>query len=91
MAIAASFQAAVSNTASSQYINGHMPYYIGPQISLGVANAGMAPEGVTYSSAGTLNGGTYNGTVTGLTSAKNTVYARACNGTECSYTSFKAL
>jgi hypothetical protein len=91
MAIAASFQAAVSNTASSQYINGHMPYYIGPQISLGVAAPNLAPEGVTYTSAGTLNGGTFNGTVTGLTSAKNTVYARACNGIECSYTSFKAL
>jgi len=91
MAIAASFQAVVSNTISSQYINGYSPFYIGPQIALGVANAGTAPQAVTYSSPGTLNGATFNGTVSGLTSAKNTVYARACNGTECSYTSFKAL
>jgi len=91
MVVAASFQAAVSNTISSQYINGISPYYIGPQIALGVANAGTAPQAVTYSSPGTLNGGTFNGTVTGLTTAKNTVYARACNGIECSYTSFKAL
>jgi hypothetical protein len=91
MAIAASFQAVVSNTASSQYINGYSPFYIGPQVALGVANAGTAPEAVTYSSAGTLNGGTFNGSVSGLTATKNTVYARACNGIECSYTSFKAL
>lgn len=91
MVVAASFQAAVSNTNTSQYINGIDPYYVGPQIALGVANAGTAPEAVTYSSAGTLNGGTFNGTVSGLTATKNTVYARACNGIECSYTSFKAL
>jgi hypothetical protein len=91
MVVAASFQAVVSNTISSQYINGISPYYIGPQVALGVGAPNLAPEGVTYTSAGTLNGGTFNGTVTGLTTAKNTVYARACNGIECSYTSFRAL
>ncbi|MGH2692176.1 MAG: hypothetical protein ACRDHM_06700 [Actinomycetota bacterium] len=91
MVIAASAQAGVSNTSSSRYINGILPFYTAPQISLGVAAPGAAAETVTYSSPATLNGGTFNGTVTGLTTAKNTVYAQACYGTQCSYTSFKAL
>jgi hypothetical protein len=81
----------VSNTTSSRYINGVLPYYTAPQVSLGVAAAGAEPLTVTYGTAATLNGGTFNGTVSGLTAAKNTVFARACNGVECSYTSFKAL
>lgn len=91
MVIAASAQAVVSNTQTSQFINGIKSYYVGPQVSLGVAAPNQDPVTVTYSSTGTLNGSTFNGTVSGLTAAKNTVYARACNGTECSYTSFKAL
>ena len=91
MVIAASAQAAVSNTQTSQFINGIKSYYIGPQITLGVAAAGTAPETVTYNAPATLNGGTFNGTVSGITGAKNTVFARACTGTECSYTSLKAL
>jgi hypothetical protein len=91
MVIAASAQAAVSNTQTSQFINGVKSYYIGPQITLGVAAAGTAPETVTYNAPTTLNGGTFNGTVSGIAGAKNTVFARACNGTECSFSSFKAL
>lgn len=91
MVIAASGQAGVSNTTSSRYINGILPYYTAPQVSLGVASASAEPLTVTYGSPTTLSGGTFTGTVSGLTATKNTVFARACNGVECTYTSFKAL
>lgn len=91
MVVSASFQAVVSNTNTAQYINGIKPYYLGPQIVLGVAAPKQDPTTVTYSAPGVLNGSTFSGTVSGLTASKNTVYARACNGTECSYSSFKAL
>ena len=91
MSITAAFQAVVGNTTTSDYTNGWSSFYAGPQVTLGVAAASAEPETVTYSSPGSLNGGTFNGTVTGLTASKNTVFARACYGTECSYSSFKAL
>lgn len=91
MVISASFQAVVSNTNTAQFINVIMPYYVGPSVVLGVAAASADPASVTYSSPGVLNGSTFNGTVSGLTASKNTVFARACNATECSYTTFKAL
>ncbi len=91
MVISASGQAGVSNTNTAQFINGIMPYYVGPNVVLGVAAPGQDPATITYSAPGVLNGSTFNGTVSGLTASKNTVYARACNGTECSYSTFKAL
>ena len=91
MVIAASGQAVVSNTQTSQFINGIKPYYVGPQVVLGVAGANQDPSTVTYSAPGTMSGSTFSGTVSGLTASKNTVYARACNGAECSYSSFRAL
>lgn len=91
MSITGAFQAVIGNTTTSDYTNGWTPYYVGPSVALGVAAPGQEPEGVTYSAPGTLNGSTFNGTVSGLTASKNTVYARACNGVECTYTSFKAL
>lgn len=91
MSIAAAFQAVAGNTTTSDYTNGWEPYYVGPQVTLGVAGAGAAPETVTFNTPATLNGGTFSGSVSGLTAAKNTVFARACNGMECSFTSFKAL
>lgn len=91
MSITAAFQAVVGVANTSDYTNGWTPYYAGPQVALGVAAAGTAPETVTYTTPAALNGGTFNGSVSGLAGAKNTVFARACNGTECSYSSFKAL
>ena len=91
MVISASAQAAVSNTSTAQFINGVAPYYIGPQVTLGVAAANTAPETVTYTVPAGLNGDAFTGTVSGIAGTKNTVYARACNGTECSYSSFKAI
>ena len=91
MVISASGQAVVSNTSTAQFINGIKSYYVGPSIALGVATPNQDPAGITYSSTGVMNGSTFNGTVSGLTASKNTVYARACTGTDCTYTSFKAL
>jgi hypothetical protein len=91
MSITAAFQAVVGNTTTSDYTVGWSPYHAGPQVTLGAGAANAEPTTVTYNSPATLNGGTFNGTVSGLTAAKNTVFARACNGTECSFTSFKAL
>ncbi|MGH2711929.1 MAG: hypothetical protein ACRDH9_12085 [Actinomycetota bacterium] len=91
MTVAASFQAAVSNTQVSRYINSTVPYYVAPQVSLGVAAAAAEPSTVAYGAPATLSASGFSGTVTGLSASKNTVFARACNGTECTYTSFKAL
>jgi hypothetical protein len=91
MTIGAGFQAAVSNTSTTRYINGIDPYYVGPQVSLAVGAANAEPSALTYGAPATLSGTGFSGTVTGLTAAKNTVFARACNGTECTFTSFKAL
>jgi hypothetical protein len=72
-------------------INGLAPYHVGPQVVLGVATPGQDPSSITYSAPGILSGNTFSGTVSGLSASKNTVYARACNGTECTYSTFKAL
>lgn len=91
MVVSASFQAAVSNTQTAQYINGVLPFYTGPQVSLGVASANNEPTAIAYNTPASLNGSTFNGTVTGLTATKNTVYARACYGITCTYSQFRAL
>ena len=82
---------ATVSAAMQRAINGLAPYHVGPQVALGVAAPGQDPSTVTYSAPGTLSGTTFSGTVSGLTASKNTVYARACSGTECSYSTFKAL
>jgi hypothetical protein len=91
MSITGAFQAVVGSTATSDYTNGWSPYYAGPQVALGVGAEGAAPETITYGPPATLSASGFSGTVNGLTAAKNTVFARACTGIECSYTSFKAL
>ena len=94
-AVSASLQygALTHPTASvhvTQSVNGISSYYTAPQVSLAVGPASQEPSGLTYSPA-TLSGDKFTGTVSGLTAAKSTVYARACNGVECAYSSFKAL
>ena len=95
-AIAAAIQYGPLSTADvsanmQRSINGLAPYHVGPQVVLGVAAPGQDPATITYSAPGILSGSTFSGTVSGLTASKNTVYARACSGTECSYSTFKAL
>ena len=90
--ISAGFQAVLSfNAYMANSINGIAKYYVGPSVALGVAAPGQDPSTITYSAPAALTGSTFTGNVSGLTSSKNTVYVRACNGTECSYSSLKAL
>lgn len=91
MVLSAAFQAVLNTSDTARSINGIDPYYVGPQVVLGAAGPNQDPSAVTYSAPGVLNGSSFTGTVSGLTASKNTVYVRACNGTECSYSSFRAL
>lgn len=86
MAIAASFQAVVSNTITSQYINGYDAWRIGGRVELGLGSFGQNPASVSYTTTATLDGGTFSETLANPAGA-NTVFARACNGTECAYAS----
>jgi hypothetical protein len=86
MSIAASFQAVVSTSDLSQYINEWNQYFIGGVVQLGAGTPSADPESVTYNSTATLSGGNFTGTVGGLTTTKNTVFVRACSALECSYT-----
>lgn len=88
MSITASFQAAVSNTLVSDYINGWNPYYVGSRVDLGVTDGLTSPDAATYTAGATVTGGTFSGTVGGVSGANDTVVARACNGAECAYASF---
>ena len=91
MVVAACFQAVLNTADMCRYINGINKYYTGPQVHLAVGAAGAAPEGLTYGTAATLSGGSFSGSVSGLGGNVKTVYVRACNGTECSYTSQTVL
>lgn len=85
MSIVAAFQAVVGNTYTSDYITGWNPYYVGPRVDLAVGPANAAPEALTFTTPATLTDGTFSGTVSGLTGSATTVFARGCNGTQCSY------
>lgn len=85
MVIAASFQAAVSNTQTSQYITGIDPYYVGPRIDVGLGAANSKPRSVNYSVPATLDpDGRFSATLTRAPNA-TTVFVRACDGTACTY------
>lgn len=85
MSITGAFQAVVSNTATSDYINGWNSYFVGERVQLGVAPSTSSAEFVNYTADATISGGTYSGVVSGLGGFANTVFARACSGTECAY------
>lgn len=85
MSITAALQAVVGNTYTSDYTNGWDPYFAGKRVDLAVGSANAAPESLTYTAPATLTGDSFSGTVTGLTGSATTVFARACNGTECQY------
>jgi hypothetical protein len=96
-AVSASLQyGALSHPTASvhvtQSVNGISSYYTAPQVALAAGAANLEDfSGVTFNSLATISSGTFSGTVNGLTATKNTVYARACHGTQCTYTSLKAL
>ncbi|HVM11561.1 MAG TPA: hypothetical protein VM638_03670 [Actinomycetota bacterium] len=88
MSISGCFQAVVSSTATCNYINAWNPYYIGGRVQLGVGPATADPASVTYGAPVTLNNGAFTGTLT-TSATNNTVFARACNGATCGYTSLR--
>ena len=85
MSIVAALQAVIGNTSTSDYINGWEPYYAGKRVDLAVGSATASPLALNYTTPATLTGDTFSGTVAGLTGSATTVFARACNGTECQY------
>ena len=85
MSIVAAFQAVIGNTSTSDYITGWNPYYVGPRVDLAVGPANASPEALTFATPAALDGGAFTGTVSGLTGSSTTVFARACNGTECTF------
>lgn len=86
MSITAAFQAVAGNTYTSDYINGWTPYHTGERVDLAVGGVNSAPAGLVYDAQAALAAdGNFTGTVSGLTTNANTVYARACTGIDCSY------
>jgi hypothetical protein len=91
MSIAAAFQAFAGNTDTSDYTNGWNPYYVGPRVDLTAGSDSADADTLTYATPATVTGNTFSGQVTGLTAAKSSVWARACNGTTCVYSSKKLI
>jgi uncharacterized protein YndB with AHSA1/START domain len=82
MSIAGGFQAVVSNTQTSSFINGWTSFFTGPTVQLGVGRPGANANAVTYSSTATFDPatGAFSGTVEGLTTQNSAVFARVCHG-----------
>jgi hypothetical protein len=80
MSIAAAFQAVAGNATTSDFTNGWDTYFAGERVDLGVGSASANPQFVNYTSAAQLDGGTFSGTVSGLSATATTVFVRACNG-----------
>lgn len=87
MVIAASFQAVVSNTITSHYINGIDAYRIGEQLHVAVGAPGANPAGLSYTTAATRSGDSFTATLPQGAASNAAVYVRACHGTECTYAS----
>lgn len=87
MSISAAFQAVVGNTSTSDYTNGWGEYFVGGVVQLAAGAPGQAPENQSYTQTATITGSSFSGTVSGLSTSKNTVYVRACQAQVCSYTS----
>lgn len=84
MSIAASFQAVVSNTITSQYINGYDSFYIGEHLDVAVGRPGQNPAGLSYTPA-TRSGDAFTATVPQGAPTNTVAYVRACEGTVCTY------
>lgn len=85
MSITAAFQAVVGNTYTSDYTNGWTPYVTGKRVDLAVGGPSSDPAGLDYSGTTTMTDDSFTGTVSGLSTRIDTVFARACAGTVCSY------
>jgi hypothetical protein len=81
MSIGASAQAVVSNTSTSNYINGWKTYHVGRRAEVGIGRANGT--GISWTQADLAEDGTFSGRVTGLNATYTTVYARTCAGSVC--------
>lgn len=89
MSISAAYQAAVSNTTISTFINGWNPYFTAPVVQLATGFAGDEDQsGLAYTTAAVADGA-FSGTTEVLEDA-DALVARACVATTCTYTE-KAL
>lgn len=79
MSIAASLQAVVSNTATSQYAAYWTPYYTGPAVEVAVGPANAAIDGLSFAPATLAEDGSFAGAVTG---EGDTAFVRGCYGPE---------
>lgn len=87
MSIAASLQAAVSNTTTSAYINGWGQYVTAPQLQANEVAVGNDPVFAPYDDTLTLaEDGTFSGVVDG---SGGLILARACHGVTCVYDSLE--
>ena len=87
MVIAASFQAVVSNTITSHYINGIDKYHVGEQLHVAVGAPGANPAGLNFTTTASRSGDSFTATLPQGAPANSVVYVRACHGTECVYAS----
>lgn len=86
MSIAGAFQAVVSNTTVSNFINNWEPYYTAPVVDLAADRSSRNAAFVNYSTRAELAAdGTWIGTVSGFGGANDTVFARACHGAVCAF------
>lgn len=86
MVIAASFQAVVSNTVVSRYINGVRPFYAGPAVEVAVGPAGGSGSGLTYTTAALEPNGRFKATLpAGAPAEPRALFVRACHGVDCAF------
>lgn len=79
MSISAAYQAAVSNTMISTYINGWDTYHVGPTVQAGVGTA--TDEPLSWVTAA-RDGDAFSASVP-VEADEDTAYARACRATTC--------
>ncbi|MCW2608310.1 MAG: hypothetical protein JWO60_3003 [Frankiales bacterium] len=80
MSISAAYQAGVSNTMVSTYINGWEPFRVGRTVEAGVGSAETGEAGA-YLPA-TLDGGSYTASVP-VEADEDAVFVRACQAVTC--------
>lgn len=83
MSITSAFQAAVSNTNTSMYINDWATYFTGKTVQVATGFADDDATSLTYGPA-TLTASSFTGS-TAVADGADTVFVRACQATTCVY------
>ena len=86
MSISAAFQAGVSNTATSDFINGWKPFYTGPQVALATGTATANPASGRYTPAALADDGTWAGSTDRVLASHKQLFVRSCEGAVCEFT-----